>query len=138
MCLKPYLITVMILIACVVNTQAINIKVRVLSESNIRSVNFSVVAVQYMLLCDNSKPTEEDIKAGESLTLSYYDGKIRVEKGVELLGTFSQVDLIGTRYNNVFSLFSSQVGRKRSYEERLSISVSKGFLLLVNRVDLEK
>ena len=91
-----------------------------------------------MLLCDNTKPFEEDLKAGESVTLSYYDGKVRIEKGVELIGTYVQVDLIGTRYSNVFSLYSPQVGRKRSYEERLSVSVNRGALFLINRIDLER
>lgn len=138
MYLKINIIAVITLIACAFNAQAINIKVRILSESNVRTVNFGVVAGQYMLLCDNSKPLEEDIKAGESLTLSYYDGKIRVEKGVELLGTYSHVDLIGTRYSNVFSMHSPQVGKKRTYEERLSVSVSRGAMLFVNRIDMEK
>ena len=117
--------------------QAINIKVRVLSEFNVKSVAFHVMAGQYMLLCDNARIFEEDLKAGESVTISVYDGQIRVEKGIELLGAYAQVDFIGTRYSNVFSLQSPQAGKKRTYEERLSASVQHG-MLLINRVDLEK
>lgn len=123
--------------ACLGRSYAINIKVRVLSEYNVKSVAFQVVAGQYMLLCDNVRIFEEDLKAGESVSISVYDGQIRVEKGIELIGAYNQVDFIGTRYSNVFSLQSPQVGKKRTYEERLSASVQHG-MLLINRVDLEK
>ncbi len=116
---------------------AINIKVRVLSEYNIKSVDFKTEAGQYMLLCDNTRVFEEDLKPGEALTISLYGDRIRVERGIELIGTYAQVDFIGTRYSNVFSLQSPQSDRKRTYEERLSVSVHRG-MLLVNRVDLEK
>jgi stage II sporulation protein D len=117
--------------------RAINIKVRVLSEYNVSAVDFRTEAGQYMLLCDNARVFEEDLKPGEAITLSLYDNRIRVEKGIELIGTYAQVDLIGTRYSNVFSLQSSQLSRKRIYEERLSVTIRNG-LLLVNRIDLEK
>ena len=117
--------------------QAINIKVRVLSEYNVRSVDFRTEAGQYMLLCDNVRVFEEDLKPGEAVTLSLYDNRIRVEKGIELIGTYAQVDLIGTRYSNVFSLQMPQLPKKRTYEERLSVTVKNG-MLLVNRIDLEK
>lgn len=117
--------------------QAINVKVRVLSEYNVKSVVFRTEAGQYMLLCDNSRVFEEDLKPGEAVTLSLYDNQIRVEKGIELIGTYSQVDMIGTRYSNVFSLQLPQWSKRRSYEERLSVSVKQG-MLLINRIDLER
>ncbi len=121
-----------------VHAEAINIKVRILSESNVKTVRFNVVAGQYMLLCDNAKAITDDLKAGESVSLSVFDGKVRVERGIELLGTYSQVDLIGTRYSNVFSLQSPQAGKKRTYEERLSVTVHRDQLIFINRLDLEK
>ncbi|MBO7465470.1 MAG: SpoIID/LytB domain-containing protein, partial [Bacteroidales bacterium] len=119
------------------NVQAINIKVRILSEFNVKSFDFKTVAGQYMLLCDNARVFEEDLKPGEAITISLHDSQIRVEKGIELIGTYAQVDLIGTRYSNVFSVQSPQAGKKRVYEERLSVSVHHG-MLLINRIDLEK
>lgn len=118
--------------------EAINIKVRLLSEFDVKSVDFKVISGQYMLLCDNARTLSEDLNVGDAVTLSVYDGRIRVEKGIELLGAFAQVDLIGTRYNNVFSLQSPQVGKKRIYEERLAVSMHRHAMLLVNRVELEK
>lgn len=132
-----HLILVFSCLSFIPRIQAINIKVRVLSEFDLRSVDFKVVAGQYMLLCDNVRVFEEDLTAGEAITLSRYENQVKVEKGIELIGTYSQVDLIGTRYSNVFSLQSPQAGKKRTYEERLSVSVQKG-LLLINRIDLEK
>ena len=119
------------------NVQAINIKVRILSEFNVKSFDFKTVAGQYMLLCDNARVFEEDLKPGEAITISLHDSQIRVDKGLELIGTYAQVDLIGTRYSNVFSVQSPQAGKKRVYEERLSVSVHHG-MLLINRIDLEK
>ena len=119
-----------------VHAEAINIKVRILSESNVKTVRFNVVAGQYMLLCDNAKAITDDLKAGESVSLSFFDGKVRVERGIELLGTYSQVDLIGTRYSNVFSLQSPQAGKKRTYEVRLSVTVHRDQLIFINRLDL--
>lgn len=132
-----YIVPIFFFLSFLPLARAINIKVRVLSEYDVRKVDFKVVAGQYMLLCDNARVFEEDLKAGEAITLSRHENQVKVEKGIELIGTYTQVDLIGTRYSNVFSLQSPQAGKKRSYEERLSVSVQKG-LLLINRIDLEK
>lgn len=114
-------------------------KVRILAERmDVKTIDFKVVSGKYMLLCDNEKVLNEDLNPDEALTLSLYNGQIRIERGIEFIGAYNQIDFIGTCYSNVFSLAQSgKKALKRTYEENLSVSCP-GFLLFINRIDLEK
>ena len=119
-------------------TFALNIKVRLLTELTPQSVVFSTVSGRYTLICDNNKLSSINIEAGSSITITYFERKVRLEQGIELIGTFSEVEFIGTKYNNVFSLKTEKLPQERVYEENLRITPLSNTLLLVNTINLEK
>jgi hypothetical protein len=80
-----------------------DIKVRVLSEYTIKTVDVKVVSGKYMMLGNNTKIFMEDLSPDEAITLTFHDHQIRVEKGIEFIGIFSYIEFIGKKYNNVFS-----------------------------------
>jgi stage II sporulation protein D len=93
---------------------------------------------KYAILGDNLKVISMDLETTTLITITYYEGKIRVEKGLELIGVFSAVDFLGIKYNNTFSLKINELSVKRIYEENLSIKTIDGGLLLANMIGLEK
>ena len=116
---------------------AMDLKVRVLSDYKVKSVDVKVVSGKYMMLCNNLKVFVEDLSPDEAITLTFHDNQIRVEKGIELIGTYTYIEFIGKKYNNVLSLNSPQIDKKRSYEEHL-IVIARNDMILINRIDLEK
>ena len=70
--------------------------------------------------------------------MTWFEEKIRMERGLELIGFFSKIEFIGTKYNNVFSLKTKDIPKERVYEENLQISTSSSELLFVNIIGLEK
>lgn len=116
----------------------LNIKIKLLSEYQLNKVDVNIVSGMYSVLCDNMKVVTVDLSAGTSVTLTYFEDKIRMERGLELVGYFSEIEFIGTKYNNVFSLKTENLPRERIYEENLQASTSSSELLLVNTIGLEK
>lgn len=133
---KTYFLFLLIVLipTCLV---AVDIKVRILSEYAVKSVDVKVVSGSYMMLCNSVKVFVEDLSPNEAITLTFHNNQIRVEKGIEFIGVYTNIEFIGKKYNNVFSLSSPQIDRKRSYEEHLIVSVRKE-MICVNRIDLEK
>ncbi len=116
---------------------SLNIKVRLLTEYTPTSVVVSAVSGRYSLICDK-QINAVVLEAGTSITLTYFGNRVKVEKGIELLGTFTEVEFIGTKYNNVFSLKTDKLPQERVYEENLSVGVLGNSLLLINTISLEK
>ncbi len=132
------LFVVFVLLLFTTNIFALNIKVRLLSDYQLNKVDINVVSGAYSVLCDNMKVLPVDLSAGTSMTLTYYEGKIRMERGLELVGFFSDIEFIGTKYNNAFSLKTAELPKEWIYEENLKIFTSSSELLLVNTIGLEK
>ena len=127
-----------LLIALAVNNAfSADIKVRVLSSYNVKTVDVKIISGNYMMLCNNLKVFVNDLIPDEAITLTFHNNQIRVEKGIEFIGTYNQIEFIGKKYNNVFSLSSTQIDRKRYYEEDLMIT-ARHEMLFINHVDLEK
>ena len=114
-----------------------DIKVRLLSNYDIKTVDVKIVSGNYMMLCNNIKIFVNDLMPDEAITLTFHNNQIRVEKGIEFIGTYTQIEFIGKKYNNVFSLSSPQINKKRYYEEDLNI-MARNEMLLINHIDLEK
>jgi stage II sporulation protein D len=127
-----------ILLIFSVTVYGLNLKIKLLSDYQIYKVDVNVVSGAYSLLCDNMKVLKVDLSAGTSVTLTYYEDKIRVERGLELIGFFSEIEFIGTKYNNVFSLKTTDISKERIYEENLQVSAYMSELVLVNTIGLEK
>lgn len=120
------------------NVFSLNVKIALLSDYKSNTVDINVVSGAYSILCDNAKIFPVDLKVGSAVTLTCFEGKIRMERGVELIGFFSEIEFIGTKYNNVFALKNTQLTKERIYEDNLKISVKASQLLLVNTIGLEK
>jgi len=120
------------------NAFGLNIKILLLSDYPISTVDVNVVSGTYSLLCDNVKVFPTDIKTESAVTLTYFEGKIRMERGVELIGFFSEIEFIGTKYNNVFSLKTHHLPQARIYEDNLKITVNDSKLMMANTISLEK
>jgi stage II sporulation protein D len=131
-------IVLIILLGFTVEVFGLNIQVKLLSEYQLHKVDVSVVSGAYTVLCDNMKVIPVDISTGTSVTLTYFEEKIRMERGLELIGFFSDIEFIGTKYNNVFSLKTTEISKERVYEENLHVTTSFSELLLVNIIGLEK
>ena len=136
MSIRKFLAVILCLVASI-EAFSLNIKVRLLSEYTPTSVVVSAVSGRYSLICDKQMNTVV-LEAGTSITLTYFGNRVKVEKGIELLGTFTEVEFIGTKYNNVFSLKTDKLPQERVYEENLSVGVLGNSLLLINTISLEK
>ena len=128
----------LILFLIIPSLYSVNIKVRVLSEYKVKSVDVKIASGKYMILCNNVKVFVEDLSPDEALTLTLHNNQIRVEKGIELIGTYNFIEFVGKKYNNIFCLNSSQIDRKRIYEEHLTVVANGNDMVFVNRIDLEK
>ncbi|MDR2407249.1 MAG: SpoIID/LytB domain-containing protein [Bacteroidales bacterium] len=131
-------IVLIILLVFTVKVFGLNIQVKLLSEYQLDKVDVNIVSGTYTVLCDNMKIIPVDLSAGTSLTLTCFEEKVRMERGLELIGFFSEIEFIGTKYNNVFSLKTASIPKERVYEENLHISTCSSELLLVNIIGLEK
>lgn len=136
MSIRKFLAAILCLVASI-EAFSLNIKVRLLTEYTPASVIVSVVSGRYSLICDK-QINAVVLEAGTSITLTYFGNRVKVEKGIELLGTFTEVEFIGTKYNNVFSLKTDKLPQERVYEENLSVGVLGNSLLLINTISLEK
>ena len=132
------LVVVFILFAVALKGVGLNINVRLLSDYQVNKIDIHVVSGAYSLLCDKMNVLPLDLSAGNSVTFTYYEGKIRMERGLELIGFFSEIEFIGKKYSNIFSLKTSNLPKERVYEENLKILSSDSNLLLINTIGLEK
>jgi stage II sporulation protein D len=128
----------LILIVFSANVCGLNIKVKLLSDYQLNKIDVNIVSGAYSVLCDNMKVIPADLSSGTSVTLTYFEEKIRMERGLELIGFFSKIEFIGTKYNNMFSLKIKDISKERIYEENLQISAGASELLPVNTIGLEK
>lgn len=136
MSIRKFLAAILCLVTSI-EAFSLNIKVRLLTEYTPTSVVVSAVSGRYSLICDK-QINAVVLEAGTSITLTYFGNRVKVEKGIELLGTFTEVEFIGTKYNNVFSLKTDKLPQERVYEENLSVGVLGNSLLLINTISLEK
>ena len=136
MSIRKFLAAILCLVASL-EAFSLNIKVRLLTEYTPTSVVVSAVSGRYSLICDK-QINAVVLEAGTSITLTYFGNRVKMEKGIELLGTFTEVEFIGTKYNNVFSLKTDKLPQERVYEENLSVGVLGNSLLLINTISLEK
>ena len=120
------------------NVLSLNVKIALLSDHKSNTIDINVISGAYSILCDNAKIFPVDLKVGSAVTLTCFEGKIRMEQGVELIGFFSEIEFIGTKYNNVFALKNSHLTKERTYEDNLKISINASKLLLINTIGLEK
>ena len=136
MSIRKFLAAILCLVVSI-EAFSLNIKVRLLTEYTPTSVVVSAVSGRYSLICDK-QINAVVLEAGTSITLTYFGNRVKVEKGIELLGTFTEVEFIGTKYKNVFSLKTDKLPQERVYEENLSVGVLGNSLLLINTISLEK
>jgi stage II sporulation protein D len=129
---------VFLLISLAYYAEGMNVKVRVLADNKLKTTIVNVVSGTYSVIGDNVKVFSADLLVNSAVTLTYIDGKIRLEQGLEFIGIYTTIEFIGTKYNNIFSLKTPDVSSVRTYEENLSATVSGGNLVFVNTISLEK
>jgi len=132
------LFVLFILLIFVSEILGLNITVRLLSDYQTNKVDVNVISGTYTMLCDKIQVLPIDVSAGNAVTFTYFEGKIRMERGLELIGFFSEIEFIGKKYNNVFSLKTTNLSKERIYEENLKIITIPSELLLINTIGLEK
>ncbi|MCL2130885.1 MAG: SpoIID/LytB domain-containing protein [Lentimicrobiaceae bacterium] len=136
---KVRICILLLFVLCLVyRAGGMNIKVRVLADNKLKTTVVSVVSGTYSVICDNVKIFPADLSVNSAVTLTHIDGKIRLEQGLEFIGIYSNIEFIGSKYNNIFSLKPPDVSPARVYEENVSVSVLDGNLVFVNTVSLEK
>jgi len=140
MFMKKAKIFIVLFFIFLIDYQAIgmNIKVRVLADNRLKTTVVTIVSGTYSVIGDNVKIFSTDLLVNSAVTLTYIDDKIRLEQGLEFIGIYSEIEFIGTKYNNIFSLKAPDISPARIYEENLSVSVSGGNLVFINTISLEK
>jgi len=136
--MKGIKIYVFLIFSLAYSAMGMNIKVRLLADSKLKTAVVNVVSGTYSVIGDNVKIFPADLSVNTAVTLTYIEGGIRVEQGLEFIGIYHEIEFIGTKYNNIFSLKSPDISPARVYEENLAVTVSGGSLVFVNTVGLEK
>jgi stage II sporulation protein D len=116
----------------------LDIKIKLFQDFEVESCVLQVETGKYAILGDNVKILPADLETSALLTITAFEGKIKIEKGVQFLGTFSSVEFLGTKYTNNFSLKIAEIPVKRVYEENLSVRINNGLLTIINNISLEK
>ena len=131
------LLLIIPLILAVLTARAENVKVRLFSANNIKSINISVDLGHYNLYADNDQLIEDMIGVGRSVILRPEGKKVHVSVNETDYGTFSSVRLEATDTACILCL-NPEGNKQRTYEGNLEVkSLKRGGLLLINEVEFE-
>ena len=115
---------------------AIDLDIRIFSTTNITSVTVTPLSGNYHLLSDTVKIG--DLYQSIPLELTVEKTKVRVKKNGVDVGLFESITLEGQGFLNTLTIApSNPVKKDRVYDDGLRVSVSGGFLQIVNHVDIE-
>ncbi len=131
-----FVISFILLLCLSINLNAADFAIKVYSQHNIKSLTFTSLIGKYSVECDENPLDEADKNA--NYTLSIEKNKIRLKKDQKDLGLFYSIEFKGEGLKNIFKIKPQNTDLKeRIYDDDLLISVEKGFLKIINNVDIE-
>ncbi len=131
------LLLIIPLILAVLTARAENVKVRLFSANNIKSINISVDLGHYNLYADNDQLIEDMIGVGRSVILRPEGKKVHVSVNETDYGAYNSVRLESADTACILCLNPANC-KQRTYEGNLEVStLNKGNLLILNDVDFE-
>lgn len=116
---------------------AINLNVRIYSTLNISKVQIVLLSGKYTIFQDTTKITDiyQDMTVELSSTI---DNKVKLKKNGEDFGTFSELTFTGQGFLNTLNIMPlTPLNKERVYNDNLKIYSVKGFLEIINNVELE-
>ncbi|NVN95283.1 MAG: SpoIID/LytB domain-containing protein [Bacteroidetes bacterium] len=115
---------------------AADFKVRIFSQSNIKSTIITSLVGKYII--NGNDNSIGGIEKSENVTITIEKNKLRIKKGNEDLGLFNTLEIAGDGLKNIFKIKpSNQDLHERIYDDDIDISIEKGFLKIINNVDIE-
>ncbi|MFZ4400825.1 MAG: SpoIID/LytB domain-containing protein [Bacteroidales bacterium] len=110
--------------------------VRIFSQSNIKSLTITSLVGKYAVNGDDIAIT--GIEKNEILSISIEKNKLRIKKDQKDLGLFTNLEIAGDGVKNILKVKPlNQDLNERIYDDNLEISIEKGFLKIINSVDIE-
>jgi len=133
---KLKIFAIIFTISISVNLLAADFNVRIFSQSNIKSVSITSLVGKYSMNGDDKLLSE--IGKNEIITVSIEKNKIRIKKDKENLGLFNTIEITGDGLKNIFKIKPlNQEINERIYDDDIEIFIEKGFLKIINNVDIE-
>lgn len=130
------IISLIIILYFSIDSNAADFAVKIYSQYNIKSVTFTSLIGKYSVECDENPIAEAERNA--KFTISIEKNKIRIKKNLQDLGLFNSIEFIGEGLKNIFKIKpSNQETKDRIYDDDLLITVEKGYLKIINNVDIE-
>lgn len=131
-----FIIITGILFFAYVNCNAADFAVKIFSQHNIKSVSIMALIGKYSVECDEN-PIEETNK-NDIYTISIEKSKLRLKKNLQDLGLFNSVEFNGEGLKNIFKIKPTNADiKERIYDDDLLITADRGFLKIINNVDIE-
>ncbi len=111
--------------------------VRIYSQNSIKSVVIVSIIGKYSIYGDEKQLGEIEKSQQVSLTVGK-NNKIRIIKGTTDLGLYSFIEFEGQGLKNIFNIKPQNTDvKERIYDDNIEVSVEKGFLKIINVVDIE-
>ncbi|MFA5782269.1 MAG: SpoIID/LytB domain-containing protein [Bacteroidales bacterium] len=133
---KRNCIFLFLLISLVNYAFAVDFDVRLFSGSELKMVKITPLSGKYVIYNDNKKIA--DLYKNNSVELTIKNEKISITKQGESLGLFSTLIFSAEGFLNTFKLKSIEPDiKERVYDDGIKISVERGFLKVINKVELE-
>lgn len=118
------------------HTIAADFAVKIFSQYNIKSLSFMPLIGKYSVECDEN-PIYETNK-NDIFTISIEKNKIRLKKNLQDLGLFNSIEFNGEGLKNIFKIKPSNSDiKERIYDDDLLITADRGYLKIINNVDIE-
>ncbi|MEI6694860.1 MAG: SpoIID/LytB domain-containing protein [Bacteroidota bacterium] len=118
------------------NLLAADFNVRIFSQSNIKSVTITSLVGKYSM--NGNANSISGLDKSETVSIILEKNKLRIKKNQEDLGLFNTIEISGDGLKNIFKIKPSNPElNERIYDDDIEISIDKGFLKIINNVDIE-
>lgn len=110
--------------------------VRIFSQNNIKSFTFTSLIGKYTIEGDDNQI--EEAEKNVQYTISFEKNKIRIKRELQDLGLYNTIEFTGEGLKNIFNIkpTNSDV-KERIYDDGITVSSEKGYLKIINNVDIE-
>ncbi len=133
---KLKIITIIIISSLSVKLFAADFNVRIFSKFDIKSVTITSLVGKYSINGNNN--LIGGLEKNEVITILIEKNRLRIKKNEADFSLFDNLEILGNGLKNIFKIeTSNQEIHERIYDDNIEISVEKGFLKIINNVDIE-
>ncbi len=131
-----FILSIVIFLILNINLIAADFAVKIYSQYNLKAVTFTSLIGKYSLECDENQMDDADKNVDFSISIE--KNKLRLKKNLQDLGLYNSVEFNGEGLKNIFKIKPLNSDAKdRIYDDDLLITVEKGYLKIINNVDIE-